>query len=57
MFLASVDHIEEMVSEHVFKCTSTTLLQGVIQDLRDIGLAYDIHSRIAPHQMRGRGKR
>jgi len=56
MFPACVDHSREMVSEHVFGCILTILSQGVIQSLRDIGLAYDIHSRIAPRQIRGRGK-
>jgi hypothetical protein len=31
------------------------LLQRVILILRDTGLGYDIHSRIAPRQMRGMG--
>jgi len=56
MFPASVDHIREIVSEHVFRCIWTMHLLVVFVSLRNIGLAYDIHSRIAPSQMRGRGK-
>jgi len=52
MFPAGVDHIREMNSEHGFGCISMMLLQGVIWSLRDIGLAYDIHNRITPCQMR-----
>jgi len=55
MFLASVDHIPEMLSEHILGCISM-MLQGVTYSLRDIGLVYDIHSPIACHEMRGRGK-
>jgi hypothetical protein len=56
MFPATVDHIQEMVSEHVFGYISMMVCQGFIWSLRDIGLAYDIHSFIAPRQSQGRGK-
>jgi uncharacterized membrane protein len=56
MFPVSVDYNQEMVSEYVFGCISMMLLQEVIYSPWDMGLAYDIHSHIAPYQMQSSGK-
>ena len=37
MLPASVDHIQEMVSEHVFRCI-LMILQGLILNIQDIGM-------------------
>jgi len=59
---ASVDHIRDTVSEHIFGWISRRA-QVVVYSLRDIGLkasylrlAYHIHIHIALRQMHGRGK-
>jgi hypothetical protein len=36
MILAGDAHIKEMISEHLFRCISMMLFQGVIEILTDI---------------------
>jgi len=55
MFPASVDNIQEMVNDYIFRCIPM-MLQGIIYSLMDTGITYDIYSCNAPCQMWGMGE-